>query len=104
MNKIHRPLVATALVAAMSAGLVPQALAATATHSENRSSAPAGVDSADALATNASTSPGYLGTPWPRGLVGNELQDRSRLSSSKRAEQPGMASPQKSLYFMGFLP
>ncbi len=36
MNKIHRPLVATALVAAMSAGLVPQALAATATHSANR--------------------------------------------------------------------
>lgn len=59
MNKIHRPLVATALVAAMSAGLVPQALAATATHSENRSSAPAGVDSA-AAASNASTAAGYL--------------------------------------------
>jgi len=59
MNKIHRPLVATALVAAMSAGLVPHALAATATHSETERSAPANVISA-AATSNATTAAGYL--------------------------------------------
>ncbi len=59
MNKIQRLLVATGVVAAMSAGLVPQALAAPATHSEAARSAPAGVVSA-AATNNAQTAAGYL--------------------------------------------
>ncbi len=59
MTKIHRPLVAAALVATMSAGLMPQALAATATHSETGRSAPSGVASA-AATSDAKTAAGYL--------------------------------------------
>ena len=59
MNRIRRPLVTTALVVAMSARLVPQALAATATHREFASSATAGVISA-AATSDAETAAGYL--------------------------------------------
>jgi hypothetical protein len=60
MNKIQRLLVATGVVAAMSAGLVPQALAAPATHSAAaRSAPPAGVVSA-AATSDAKQAAGYL--------------------------------------------
>jgi hypothetical protein len=59
MNKIQRLLVATALVAGMSAGLVPQALAATPTSSGVGRSSSADVASA-AATSNATTAAGYL--------------------------------------------
>jgi hypothetical protein len=59
MNKTRRLLVATALVAAMSAALVPPALAATAPHTATGRSAPAGVVAADAT-SDATTAARYL--------------------------------------------
>ena len=55
MNRIRRTVVATALVAAMSAALVPQALAATATYTETGSNVVAA-----AATTNATTAARYL--------------------------------------------
>jgi hypothetical protein len=59
MNRFQRLLIATGLVAAMSSGLVPQALAATTPHNQTARSAPAGHLPA-AATSNAVTAAGYL--------------------------------------------
>lgn len=57
MNKTHRPLAAAAIVAAMSAGLAPQALAATSAHVTTGASLPATVAPSK---SDAETAAGYL--------------------------------------------
>ena len=59
MNKNHRPLVVTAMLAAMSVGLAPQALAATDAHAATGTRAPATVATATAT-SDAETAAGYL--------------------------------------------